>query len=145
MTSEHPHAELLDNIRGHMPALEKSLEFANSEWVGEDLVYRFWHGSMKVYSLQAVTLQMYENLVALTPSKGSINPDFLNIVTLGTGKVFSMAANDDWVNVTKPIVDAFFHTKYMLSIAVKYGKILEEAPWTLPSGWAALLHLYSIR
>lgn len=145
MIDNHPHAELLANIRRHLSALEKSLEFANSEWVGEDLVYRFWHSSMKVYSLQAVTLQMYENLVSLMPSKGSINPDFHNIVTLGTGKVFSMAVNDDWVNITKPIVDAFFHTKYMLSMAVKYGKTLEEAPWTLPSGWAALLHLYSIR
>ncbi len=145
MVVNHSHAELLDNIRRHLPVLEKSLESANSEWVGEDLVYRFWHGSMKVYSLQSTTLQMYENLQALAPFEGSISPDFTNIVTLGTGKVFSRAANDDWVNVTKPIVDAFFHTKYMLSMAVKYGKLLEEAPRTLPSGWAALLHLYSIR
>ena len=145
MIDNHHHTELLANIHQHLPNLEKILEFANSEWVGEDLVYRFWHGSMKVYSLQAVTLQMYENLVSLMPSKGSINPDFLKVVTLGTGKVFTMAANDDWVNITKPIVDAFFHTKYMLSMAVKYGNALEKAPQMLPSGWAALLYVYCIR
>jgi hypothetical protein len=45
----------------------------------------------------------------------------------------------------RPIVEAFFHAKFMLTMAVKYGKKLKEAPNMLPSGWAALLYLYKMR
>lgn len=145
MAADHPQTELLANIHGSLPELEKVLEFANSEWVAEDMIYRFWHHSLKVYSLQSTTLQIYENLVALNPSKGAINPDFHELISAGTGKVFTLAVNDDWVNITRPIVDAFFHAKFVLSMVVKYGNALRDAPQVLPSGWAAVLYMYSIR
>lgn len=139
------HAELLANIHANLDDLEKILNFAESEWVAEDLVYRFWHGSMKVYALQDATTEIHAVLKKLTPSKGEVDPDFVTIIQTGTGKKFDLSVNDDWFNETRPIVDAFFHARYMLSMAVKYGKTLKEAPSILPSGWAALLHLYSIR
>lgn len=41
--------------------------------------------------------------------------------------------------------EAFFHARFFLKMAVKYGEELDEAPSTLPSGWAALLYLYNLR
>jgi len=43
------------------------------------------------------------------------------------------------------MLEAFFHAKYFLEMAVKYGKQLEEPPQRCPSGWASLLTLYKIR
>ena len=43
------------------------------------------------------------------------------------------------------MLEAFWHAEYMLRMAIRYGKELDEAPSLLPSGWAALLYLYGIR
>ena len=44
------------------------------------------------------------------------------------------------------MLEAFWHADYMLRMAVRYGREeLDQAPSLLPSGWAALLHLYGIR
>ena len=137
--------ELLANIHTNMESITKMLAFANSEWISEDLVYRFWHYSMKVYQLQEVTIEMNTVLKKLTPQSGAINPWFSEIVSTGTGKTFSLSVNDNWLENTKPIVDAFFHVKYMLTMAAKYGGELKSPPNILPSGWAALLELYCIR
>lgn len=36
---------LLAKIKDALPALEKLLVRVNDDWVGEDLIYRFFHGS----------------------------------------------------------------------------------------------------
>jgi len=46
---------------------------------------------------------------------------------------------------TRPILEAFWHTKYFLAIIAKYGKELQNAPQVLPSGWASVLCLFSLR
>jgi hypothetical protein len=56
-----------------------------------------------------------------------------------------MHHNQKWAMITRPIVEAFLHSKYFIEMAVKYGKELEEAPQCMPSGWAALTELYKIR
>jgi hypothetical protein len=66
-------------------------------------------------------------------------------VAEGTGKPFELEHNKRWLEVTRPIVEAFFHARYFLDMAVRYGRSLEELPMTLPSGWAALLYLYQLR
>jgi hypothetical protein len=43
------------------------------------------------------------------------------------------------------MLEAFFHARYFLEMAVKYGRELELPPTLLPSGWAALLYLYNLR
>jgi hypothetical protein len=43
------------------------------------------------------------------------------------------------------MVEAFFHARFMLEMAVKFGRSLDAAPERLPSGWAALLYLYGLR
>jgi hypothetical protein len=42
-------------------------------------------------------------------------------------------------------LEAFFHARYVLEMAVKYGDDLDEPTNLLPSGWAGLLYLYNLR
>ena len=74
----------------------------------------------------------------------ALNPWFLQIVGEGTGHRFDMSCNKDWLRHTRPILEAFFHARFMLEMAVRHAE-LEEPPQTLPSGWAALLYLYGLR
>ena len=67
------------------------------------------------------------------------------IVQDGTGKSFESEHNQRWLEVTRPIVEAFFHARYFLEMAVRYGKALQAPPNALPSGWAAFLYLYDLR
>jgi hypothetical protein len=69
----------------------------------------------------------------------------MQIVKEGTGKTFENEHNRRWPQETRPIVEAFFHARYFLEMAVRYGKDLEHPPRMLPSGWAALLYLYNLR
>jgi hypothetical protein len=59
--------------------------------------------------------------------------------------MFSDAVNRVWDETTRPLVEAFFHARFFLEMAVKYADELNEPPSTLPSGWAALLYLYNAR
>lgn len=135
--------ELLVNIRTRLPELEALLDECSAQ--GEDLVYRFWHQSLKVYILQEYSERIRVTLEGLAPVGCALHPWFRAIVTEGTGKVFALSHNDDWLAHTRPIVEAFFHATYFLEMAVFYGKELQEAPSLLPSGWAALLEVYGIR
>jgi hypothetical protein len=137
-------AELLRRIRARLTELESILATCDNTWVAEDLIYRFWHHSAKVYILQDTTEEIVNALRAVG-GELHLHPWFESIVAAGCGKTFEMSHNDDWILHTKPIVDAFFHARYMLEMVVKYGRELEQAPTLLPSGWAAVLELYQIR
>ena len=109
----------------------------------EDRIYRFYHQSFKVYALQPVTLGIVEVLESLAPDR-PLNPWFREIVSNGTGRVFSMADNRAWTLATRAILEAFFHARFFLEMAVRYSD-LNEPPMPLPSGYAALLYLYGLR
>jgi len=144
---ERKDKELLANVKNKLPELEKLLEKVKSEWSYEDGVYRFYHHSFKVFNLQILTNEIVHNFRELNPNGfyKKLNPDFEQIYAEGTGRTFCMDDNGRWLNVTRPIVEAFLHAKYFLEQAVKYGKELEEAPSILPSGWATFLYLYDMR
>lgn len=57
----------------------------------------------------------------------------------------AMEHNRRWLEVTRPMLEAFWHTRFFVEMAVKYGQELDEPPSVLPSGWAALLYLYELR
>ena len=135
---------LLENIRENLPRLELLLADSSSEWQSEDLIYRFYHQSFKVYRLQSITEEMVVVLKDLLPGE-ELNSWFLQIVKEGTGKNFSNEDNIRWLKETRPILEAFFHARYFLEMAVKYGKSIKSPPDLLPSGWAALLYLYNLR
>jgi len=109
----------------------------------EDPLYQFYHQSFKVYTLQTATTKMVEALQSLLPGR-ELNPWFVQIIREGTGKTFDLSHNKAWLANTRPIVEAFFHSRFMLEMAVRYSG-LEEPPQVLPSGWAALLYLFNVR
>ena len=49
---------LLKNIIAELPALEKLLEECNNQWVYEEMIYRFYQQSFKVYRLQKYTQEI---------------------------------------------------------------------------------------
>ncbi|MBI2403373.1 MAG: hypothetical protein HYV20_11705 [Gemmatimonadetes bacterium] len=130
--------------RGSLAELEALLRECRSHWGYEDGVYRFYHHSFKVYALQERTMAMVAALQALAPER-QLNESFVAIVREGTGKRFEPGHNRQWLEVTRPIVEAFFHAQYFLEMAVRYGKELKQPPRQLPSGWAAFLYLYNLR
>jgi hypothetical protein len=56
----------------------------SSHWGFEDPIYRFYHQSFKVYSLQDETVRIVHVLESLA-SERSLNPSFRQIVEEGTG------------------------------------------------------------
>lgn len=136
--------QLLARVKERLPELRQLLAAQSDFWGYEDRVYRFYHQSWKVYSLQGRTEEIVAALQGLRPAE-PLNPWFTQIVADGTGNQFEFAHNDDWPVHTRPILEAYFHAHYMLQMIVRYGEILEAPPGELPSGWAAVLCLYGLR
>lgn len=135
---------LFDRLKAAFPDLERILGDYSGHWDFEDPVYRFYHQSFKVYGLQKATIRIVASLQALAPDR-KLNEDFVKIVSEGTGKEFEPSHNRRWAEETRPILEAFFHARFFLEMAVRYGKTLERPPALLPSGWAAFLYLYELR
>jgi hypothetical protein len=135
--------ELLRAIKERAPAL-RDLLASSSDRDYEDPIYRFYHHSFKVFNLQPRTEEIVSALRSLLPQR-DLNPMFLEIIRQGTGKVFSLDQNAEWPGHTRPILEAFFHARFFLEMAVRYSE-LPKAPTPLPSGWAAaLLCLFGLR
>ena len=134
---------LLRNLCSRQAELTALLENCSSHWGFEDPIYRFYHQSFKVYSLQGETARIVHVLESLAPER-PLNPWFRQIVDQGTGKSFRPEDNKDWPRATRPILEAFFHARFFLEMAVRYAP-LTESPNPLPSGYAALLYLYGLR
>jgi len=137
--------QFLKNIKKRLPELKKLQEKMNGMWFVEDHVYRFYHQSYKVYYIQGLTHEIVDALLKLAPKGCILNEWFDQIVKEGSGKKFSWKHNESWLKHTRPMVEAFFHAKYFLDMACKYGKELRKAPETLPSGWALALYLFNLR
>ena len=135
---------LLANIKAHLPALEALLAECNAEWGVDDAVYRFYHQSFEVYLIQTMTLKVVGALQALAPDR-PLNRWFMQIVTEGTKKKFTFDDNQRWLEVTRPIIEAFFHARHFLTVVVKSARELQEPPTLLPTNWATVLYLYDLR
>ena len=142
-TSFDHESGLIEHLRGRRSELMALLEECSSHWGYEDPVYRFYHQSFKVYALQEQTTRIVRLLEELAPGR-PLHPWFRHIVEDGTGKTFAQGDNADWARVTRPILEAFFHARFFLDMAVRYST-LPAIPATLPSGYAALLCLYGLR
>ena len=136
--------QLLLNIKQRLPALEKLLVDIEGHWEIEDGFYRFYHQSFKVYHVQLITMEIRNALQNLLPGC-PMNEWFCKIIADGTGHEFELSHNRDWLQHTRPIIEAFFHAQFFLKMAVKYGRQLQEAPDLMPSGWAAVLYLFNLR
>jgi len=135
---------LWENVRAAVPTLEDILAGTDEEWWSENLIYRFYHQSYKVYRLQDLTMKIVLALQWLAPVR-ELNEWFLTIVREETGKRFTYSDNARWLEAPRPILEAFFHARYFLGMLIKYGREIEHPPFSLPSGYAAILYLYGLR
>ena len=135
---------LLKNIKRDLAALTRLSEKAENHWGSEDLIYRFYHQSFKVFAIQSLTTTIVDALRALLPD-AALDQRFTTIISEGTGKQFSNEMNARWDAATRPLLEAFFHAHYFLRMSIKYGHELNEPPEMLPSGWAAVLCLFDLR
>lgn len=138
-------AELLANIKAALPDLEALHQRLTQNWVDEEMMYRFYHHSFKVFILQEHTTTIVDALGSLAPSHAPLNESFLEIINAGTGKEFELSMNDDWFSHTRPIVEAYHHARKFLDLVIGYGRLLDAPPSILPSGWALVLSLYNLR
>ncbi len=135
---------LLEAIKANLPQLQSLLTVFLDEY--QDGVYRFYHQSFKVYSLQEHTLKAIKIFKTIAESTNSqLNRSFDAIVASGTGVQFSLDHNKDWMLNTRPIVEAFLHTKYFLEMMVEVVGEMDSAQTILPGGWASILELYQQR
>jgi len=110
--------ELLQAIKAQLPQLESLLLVFRSDY--EDRLYRLYHRSFKVYSLQAPRLKprsfsgTLARLLVGNSARGSRKS-----IADGTGFEFAIEHNRDWLHRTRPIVDAFLHAKYFLEMMIK--------------------------
>lgn len=138
--------ELLANLKAHADELAKILASV-SDRAYEDVVYRFYHYSFKVYP-QAThhTQNMVDCLRRMAPTGTRLAPLFEEICQGSIEQTeFELPNCDDWGKRMRPFIEAFFHARYFVEMAVKYADTLQEPPRLIPSGWAALLSLYGIR
>lgn len=156
---------LLDEIKQRLPVLSEMVRTAEEK--EEDLLYRFYHHSFKVYRVQELVkdiVDIFEDIrdsvVKKLPkpadnsskyeleryqSYSNLNSRFLDIVTHGTGKKWDVSHNKEWEIHTLPIINAYQHSMYMLKMMYKYGRELDKATNCLPSGWASVLYLFNMR
>jgi hypothetical protein len=135
-------AALIAAIQANLPALWKLV--ADCRDADEELPYRFYHQSFKVYRAQGYTTEIVKALQALMPSQ-PLNEWFLTIVAEGTGKTFEMEHNKRWLEVTRPMLEAYFHARLLLDMVCKYGETLKEPQSLIDTGWGAVLYLYGLR
>ncbi len=138
---------LLANLKSHHDALAR-LFLSLSDRAYEDAIYRYYAHSYKLYRhTPHRTNEIVSALRQLAPSGTHLCVAFEQLVQVGIQEnAFSLAFNEDWSKNSRPYIEAFFHARYFLEMAVKYGASLDSAALTsLPSGWAALLCLYDIR
>ncbi|MBF0121709.1 MAG: hypothetical protein HQK79_23005, partial [Desulfobacterales bacterium] len=130
-----PYQILLSNIKAKLPDLEELLNEINDHWCYEDKIYRFYHESFKVYRIQSYTLKIVNALKELTPEGDFSSPydkhrenkrgkfgdvSFEKIIAEGaSNKEFKMEHNNNWLEHTRPMLEAFFHAKFFLEMAVK--------------------------
>jgi len=134
---------LLQNIKKNLPELKKVLEEVKGIDY-EDAFYRFYHHSFKAYYIQGYTTEIVKVLTSVSPSSEIENEDFKQILKEGT-KDWKHEHNSGWHKEVRPILEAYFHARYFLEMAIKYGEKYDIAPHVMDYGWAAVLYLYRLR
>lgn len=134
---------LLQAIKQRLPRLEEVLH--DMEKYMEAGLYRFYDGSFKIFGYQEFTERACALIREIAEELERPLCDlFVEITKEGTGISFTDHHNENWSS-TRPIAEALMHAHYFIQMMVKYGRALEEAPKSLPYGWAAILVLFEQR
>lgn len=136
--------QLIESILMHKEEVQQLLDKAYHQFGGkEDMVYRFYHHSFKVYKVQQWTSDAF--LLFRKFSSEEMNDFFLRIVREGTSKPFSMEHNDNWYEEAKPLLDAYLHMIHLMELVVKYGIEGTDKDRSGDPGWFTILYLYRLR
>jgi hypothetical protein len=135
---------LLNKIRANLAEIESL--YKNFISFEEDYIYRFYHQSFKVFGAVEEIKTARILFEKIAPDGIKINNWYSQIIDEAIGKDFDWEkTNADWLNETRPILEAFWHSKYFLEQMISCANDLDESPQILPSGWAAVLYLYNLR
>ena len=101
-------------------------------------------------SIQLVTEEIVNFMKSVDPKPyhnhhGPFDPMFQRIIDDGTGHEFHVDHNAEWDKRARPMLEAFWHAKHCLRMMIGAVKELDEAPNTLPSGWAGVLSVFRMR
>lgn len=141
----------LSNIKAKLPVLETWLAEISRPYDEEDAVYRFYHQSYKIFErFQGPTEEGFQLIKEIGGDGTTVSEWYLEIYQDGTRyhsvvevtRATGEDMNEHWLKYARPILEAFWHTKYFIEMMVRYGKKLEFAPTVMSSGWAAILALY---
>jgi hypothetical protein len=143
----HTHQERINTlflrIKSRLPELEElARDLKESE---EDGVFRFYHGSNKVFFLQDPVKEAFTLIKEIGGESHPPNFAYALIVEAGTAHQFSETTNGNWEAETTPILEAFWRTKYFINMMVKYAKELEAVESPLQPGVAVVLYLFKLR
>jgi len=135
---------LLANIKRNKAEIERLRDVFRA--FEEDYVYRFYHQSFKVFGATTQIRQAVELFQKLAPDSSPLNEWFCLITDEAMSKEFDFdQSNQTWLKETRPILEAFWHSKYFLEQMLVAADELDASPQMLPSGWAAILYLYDLR
>lgn len=136
--------KLLINIKNNLSEIESLYNVFHT--FEEDYVYRFYHQSFKVFGALNEIEQAVLLFEKIAPDGLSLNEWFRGIAADALSKTFNAKeTNSKWLAETRPIIEAFWHSRYFLEQMRQYGAELDKSPALLPEGWAAVLYLYNIR
>jgi hypothetical protein len=142
--------EIIAQIHEQRKEISEIQEIILNREIGiENMIYRFYHSSFNVYDLQTVT----ERIIRLFCDIGKchfhdLNPYYIEIVSEGIRKKFDYSHNIRWTHETRPILEAFFHSRHLFEMMAKHGLEMdakEKPSASLKEGWASVLYLYKIR
>jgi hypothetical protein len=135
---------LFVRIKARLSDLEAMAE--ELEAVEENGVYRFYHGSYKVFNMQEPIKEAFKLIEEIGGEDDPPHFEYALLVKAGTENDFAGdRTNPNWDAEAKPILEAFWHTKYFITMMVKYGKKLEKVEPPLDYGMAAVLYLFELR
>jgi hypothetical protein len=110
---------LLARIEQRLPEIEELLAEAEDRRGEEDGVYRFYLRSFKVFGLQDFVKTAFKLIQEIGGADDPPCEWYCQIVKEGTEHHFNEKTNAEWLQQTRPILEAFWHTKYFVSMMVK--------------------------
>jgi hypothetical protein len=101
--------------------------------------------SYKVFDLQDPVESAFKLINEIGDESDPPYSEYVQIVEAGTTNKFSATTNENWEAETKPILEAFWHTKYFINMMVKYAEDFEKVEMPTRPGMAEVLYLFELR
>jgi len=138
---------LFQKILDNFDEIEKLKTKLDSDWGLTERFYRMYHQSFKTFRVQKDTMKCFELFQKIAGSDFTINKWFCQLVQEGTGHEFDLSHNQNWLEHTRPMMEAALHTKFFLDLLVKHKEEFEkdEIPSVISFGLATVLYLFNER